>query len=100
MRLEQWEEGVGSFRRCVQQEGDTAEAWGNIGAIKMKQREYASALDPLEEAHKLKKGVCFAICLVTRMLVRGLSHMNHSIKPYSFILASIRRFLFLSCVSP
>lgn len=55
MHLEEWELGLEAFTRCVQQDMEIAEAWGNIGAIYMKTRSYAKAYPALHEALKQQR---------------------------------------------
>ena len=40
MRLEEWDQALEAFVRCVQQDMELFEAWGNMGAIYMKNRAY------------------------------------------------------------
>jgi len=54
MQCELWDEGVKSFVRCVQQDMEVAEAYANIGAIHMRQRDYAKAYPALYEELKYK----------------------------------------------
>eukprot|EP01034_Spumella_vulgaris_P023131 gene23131-29324_t len=55
MRLENWDEGVQAFVRCVQQDMEIGEAWANIGAIHMKQKAWTKAHPALTEALKNKR---------------------------------------------
>ena len=55
MHLEEWDLGLEAFTRCVQQDMEIAEAWGNIGAIFMKMRAYAKAYPALHEALKQQR---------------------------------------------
>lgn len=50
MRLERWEEAVGAFVRCVQQDTDMPEAWNNIGAIHMQLKDWNKAYPAFQEA--------------------------------------------------
>lgn len=55
MRLEEWDEGVQAFVRCVQQDMEIGEAWANIGAIHMRLKAWAKAHPALTEALKHKR---------------------------------------------
>lgn len=46
--------GIESFVRCVQQDMEVGEAYANMGAIYMRQREYMKAYSSLQEALKIK----------------------------------------------
>lgn len=54
MRLNQFDDAILSFTRCVQQDGEIGEAWANIGAIYYNRGEYSKALSALKEGLKHK----------------------------------------------
>lgn len=54
MHLADWDKGIQSFIRCVQQDMEVAEAYANMGAIYMKKREFLKAYGALKEAMKHK----------------------------------------------
>eukprot|EP01038_Epipyxis_sp_PR26KG_P010586 gene10586-14221_t len=55
MQLSNWDEGIQAFVRCVQQDMEIGEAWGNIGAIHMKLKNWAKAHHALTESYKTKR---------------------------------------------
>jgi Flp pilus assembly protein TadD len=54
MHLENWEDSLEAFTRCIQQEPDMGEAWANLGAIHMRNKNFPVARSTLEEALKHK----------------------------------------------
>ena len=55
MRLDDLDEALVAFQRCIQQDTEIGEAWGNIGAIYMHRSKPLHALSALEEAFKHKR---------------------------------------------
>lgn len=52
---QRWEAAIESFTRCVQQDEEIGEAWGNIGAIHMQLKNLHAAHQALLEALKQKQ---------------------------------------------
>jgi cytochrome c-type biogenesis protein CcmH/NrfG len=50
-----WEDSLQAFSRCVQQDMEIGEAWANIGAIHMNNRDFIKAFPALQEAYKVKR---------------------------------------------
>lgn len=55
MRLQLWNDSIQAFVRCVQQDSEMGEAYANMGAVFMYQKEWSKALDALTEAYKMKR---------------------------------------------
>jgi Flp pilus assembly protein TadD len=55
IHLEEWNEGLQCFTRCVQQDMEIGEAWGNMGAIYMRMGKFENAYVALVEARKQKR---------------------------------------------
>jgi tetratricopeptide (TPR) repeat protein len=82
MRLEDWDEAIHSFSRCVQQDSEIGEAWANMGAIYMRMRYFEKAFHSLNEALKQKRDSwkilenLVGTCLALGKWRQVISHMN------------------------
>jgi tetratricopeptide (TPR) repeat protein len=82
MQVQDWAKALDSFVRCIQQDIEVAEAYANMGAIYMRQREFEKAHDALKEALKYK-GESWKItenllnvCLALGKWKEAIAHMD------------------------
>ena len=82
MRVENYGGGMEAFTRCVQQDMEISEAWGNLGAIHMHCKRYDPAYESLIEAQKYRPREwrltenLLTVCIETGRYLESLRYMR------------------------